>query len=679
MGKIRAKQKSLILKPKTPWVPPGQPVTVGGYRIPDGMVYVGQRLTAASGRSLEPALIDPFLPVDARSSQTVLLPGGLLTYQHVSPQTRAAYLQWLADGRSAPDADPVCLLLFFYGIERRLLADSQVSRVSDAEWLKLIAEVERLIDIYRQSSWFLSYAGPFVTMTRLMLMDRRIEAFEARLDTAGTDTVWRVGPALFAAAGRPLSGPWAFALWREWRDARRGGAERRCPDEFRELFLLRYREAFPAGGFRVKESKLPLIVQYRPASPGFDRIMLLEARGLTDVGIASTHLHQLQKIADRVSSELDAYSRRAGRTRDTSSLAALALLPPELLRSREKDAAGRLGRWLDATLGEDGFARVGWAEILDHWPADTPGRLTRGAFDSFASFLGGLGYGVEPEPRNGDPVPKEGVFLFRLPRGETVRSWVPEPGYEAAAVVLQLAVAVATADGPIEARQEEQILRHIEEAAHLRRAERERLQIRLLWLIAEPQRLLGLEKRSGALSEAQRHAVIRFLIAVAGADGHVSPGEIQQLKKIYRLLRLDPDTLYSDVHSVAAGSPTIAKKAGETALELDARKIEAKLAETEQVASLLEEVFTEDEEPASSPPTDSTGLDEPHAALLRELAARTTWERVEVDRRAAALGLFPDGALETLNEAAFAHCGAPLLEGDETIDIDPDVLETLLA
>ena len=282
-----------------------------------------------------------------------------------------------------------------------------------------------------------------------------------------------------------------------------------------------------------------------------------------------------------------------------------------------------------------------------------------------------------------------------------MRSWAPEPGYEAAAVVLQLAVAVATTDGPIETRQEEQILRHIEEAAHLRRAERERLQIRLLWLIAEPQRLLGLEKRSGVLSEAQRHAVVRFLIAVARADGHVSPAEIQQLKKIYRLLRLDPETLYSDMHAMAAGSPdyvdrpvtvrpAVPGSAGfalptpdpEPGLILDLDRIQHKLAESAQISSLLEEIFAADDEPArpASPAGETiAGLDAAHSALLRQLAARTTWERLEVERLTAGLGLLPDGALEILNEAAFARCDAPLLEGDERIDIDPEILEELLA
>jgi len=162
----------------------------------------------------------------------------------------------------------------------------------------------------------------------------------------------------------------------------------------------------------------------------------------------------------------------------------------------------------------------------------------------------------------------------------------------------------------------------------------------------------------------------------------VSPGEIRQLKKIYRLLGREPEALYADVHALAAGSPLpVIGKTGGTRprrLALDLAQVETKLAETEQVSTLLGEIFQEDE-PAAPARRAPDGLDATHAALLRELAARSTWPREDFDRRATALGLLPDGALEILNEAAFARCGAPLLEGDETLDVDPEILEELLA
>ena len=60
------------------------------------------------------------------------------------------------------------------------------------------------------------------------------------------------------------------------------------------------------------------------------------------------------------------------------------------------------------------------------------------------------------------------------------------------------------------------------------------------------------------------------------------------------------------------------------------------------------------------PPAGLAGLDAAHSGLLRRLAAKTVWPRIEVERLAGELGLLPDGALEVINEAAFDRCGAPL-------------------
>jgi hypothetical protein len=122
---------------------------------------------------------------------------------------------------------------------------------------------------------------------------------------------------------------------------------------------------------------------------------------------------------------------------------------------------------------------------------------------------------------------------------------------------------------------------------------------------------------------------------------------------------------------------------------LDPRKIQAKLAESEDVAGLLEGIFAPDEEPAraaaplSSVPCEQSGpppiggLDAIHSDFLRRLARKGAWERIEVERLAAEFGLMPDGALEVINEAAFERCGVPLLEGDETIEVDGQILEEM--
>ena len=68
----------------------------------------------------------------------------------------------------------------------------------------------------------------------------------------------------------------------------------------------------------------------------------------------------------------------------------------------------------------------------------------------------------------------------------------------------------------------------------------------------------------------------------------------------------------------------------------------------------------------------------PNAALLRHLATRPVWTRAEFDSLANSLGVLPNGALESLNDAAFDTCGESLIEGDGVLEINPDVLQELL-
>ena len=104
------------------WIPPGSSVTIGPWTVP-GMVYVGSGLRAPTGQ-VEPALIDPSLPVDIRRPDW---DGRGLdywpSYDTVPPASRAAYLAWHADGRRHPTVPLGYVFLYFYGLERRVLVD----------------------------------------------------------------------------------------------------------------------------------------------------------------------------------------------------------------------------------------------------------------------------------------------------------------------------------------------------------------------------------------------------------------------------------------------------------------------------------------------------------------------------------------------------------------------------
>ena len=73
------------------------------------------------------------------------------------------------------------------------------------------------------------------------------------------------------------------------------------------------------------------------------------------------------------------------------------------------------------------------------------------------------------------------------------------------------------------------------------------------------------------------------------------------------------------------------------------------------------------------------GLDALHTSLLRALAAKPEWPRSEVEKLAGGLGLLTDGALDVINDAAFEVCGEPVLEGDDTLQLNEKAAQEMFA
>lgn len=128
------------------WVPPGLSVTVKGYTIPNGMVYVGAGLYRDRiAWKPEDYLIDPTLDVSAanpdREGRTVSY---WPAYGKLNPSARAAFLAFLAGGAADPDAHPGFVMLYLSGLERRLLRDTPAPDEAD----RVLDEVRRLHALY---------------------------------------------------------------------------------------------------------------------------------------------------------------------------------------------------------------------------------------------------------------------------------------------------------------------------------------------------------------------------------------------------------------------------------------------------------------------------------------------------------------------------------------------------
>jgi tellurite resistance protein len=709
------------------WLPPGKAVTVAGYDIPGGMIYVGTHLLGA-GRyaQADPCLINPELRVNkAKPDHQGTGLGYWPSYSEISPACRAAYLEWLAHGRRDPSVGLGYVFLFFYGLERRVLRDYKALPIDPSEELAQIAdEVERLLDIYGNKGSFGGYAFRFLEVCRALQNSKHLAATQPPL----TETGWglpislKVALGQMIAEGQPIPVDWMLSWYLHSEQARLRTPATRCAGEFRQLLSLRYQQRY-GEGMVVKPNQRKLTIEYHPLSSGFLGSDLAELQinigDLPDIKALSAPLNTLQTLIDDCTDALDPYSRWLGRNGETpDAKAALALLPPELVDGLEDDSIRQLKQWLVQTLGEQDFAVVPGEVLLSQWDASAPLKLTKKESTTLAQGLDKLGFGIEPDVRfGGKPLKGDSrIVLFRL--GNMAQA-APSQDYTAATLLLHLAASVASADG-VDAAKQNHLEEHLEAALHLSAAERLRLKAHLAWLLQAKLSLRGVKTRLSKMTDDERAGVADFLIGVAGADGTISPQEISMLTKIYPLLGFEADDVYSHIHQLSTSSPmqpatapVIVRPASQTStgfaipappdsetpgtetaevlqaasgFTLDLAAIQHKQAESAKVADLLGDLFEEEEtevggsssRPAPESDVSIAGLDALHSQFLLAIAQQPSWNRDTLEAKADELGLMLDGALEVINDAAFDTCDDPLTDGDDPIELDPDVLQQLL-
>jgi uncharacterized tellurite resistance protein B-like protein len=629
------------------------------------------------------------------------------SYSNIEPGCRAAYLQWLADGRHAPNACIGYVFLYFYGLERRLLVDAKRSRAAVAERAELLAEVQRLLDIYGTNGSFRSYAGALLSVLTSASSDRRyLTAPPPRKSGWDLPSELRLGLGQLAADRRAVPVAWALAWLRLHPEAWLRTPATRCPQEFDEVFGRRYGERY-GEGMLIKPGNAFLARSYHPASAAIPEWRAAGGERIPDVGDLSRPLAMLREVAGEACGDLDAYSRYLGRHPDAAgTAAALALLPEGLERPWDAATQAMLA-WAQDTLSSSEYSQVTAAELITRWSAACPSaRSARQDAVMLALVLEKHGLGLEPDVRFGGRTVagQAPVILFR--RGAEVVSAAGD-GYTAAVTVTQLGAAVAAADGRVAAAEQDVLERQVALAFSLAEDERRRLHALFLRALADPPTPVALRKRATMLPAEERQQAGELLVAVAAADGEIAPAEADLLGRLLDVLGLDVQRMLGDAGVRSSEPLARMRTAGSAArgfaiprpaappeperkaisVTLDPALIAARLAESARAASYLAEIFADDDAVAdtvspSDPPvmvvSGRTGLDPPHTALLERLSAQAAWTRSELEAFAAELGLLPDGAVEALNDAAYEVAGEPLCEGADPIDINHYALEEML-
>lgn len=675
------------------WVPAGEAVTVRGFEIEGGMVYVG-----INGSNPDALLIDPSLEV--RTSGTSNSMGYWPSYANASPENRGEYLKWLSGGKNEPDADIGLVFLYFYGLERRVLADAETNPAVASELPPIEAEVIRLQGIYSDNHSFRSYSDSligFVKAARTVAggLPETVTDFAKAWEIP---FVLKVGLARFVVQEAPIPGEWAYAWWLADPSTRLKTASERCPGEFKQLFIEYYSQKFKPG-LRLRPNKTRLAAVHRVASPSLPRRQYERVLDLPDVTVLTAPMKKLQEVADCCHQALDRYSRHLGRKpQNAGKIDALLELPTLLW----PDAMRQPLLKIHGMVSQSGIAlAVKFDRLLSMLPPWET--VNKASYSAFASSLAQIGLGIEPDPQYGGAMPESGQTVVLFVGEPSSLMSEPSQSYRTAALSLQFAASVSHADGEFGEMESEAMIRQMGQWLHLGEGERARLQAYLRWLATEPPTLNGLKKRVDEMPVPAREALGDFLVLVAKADESVSPQEVKLLERIFKMLGLDVQPLYGKLHAPASEPVTIRPGAGQGqghaiprpkdasngGMRLDMDKVSGLQEDTRRVSELLNVIFGKEAEPDSaSEPSQAAseaeipgllGLKGECDAFARLLVTRNLWKRAELEELAADRSLLLDGTLEQINEAAFDQFGQALVEDGDPFEINQEIAGEMTA
>ncbi|MBM0138363.1 tellurite resistance TerB family protein [Pseudomonas cannabina] len=688
---------------KARWLRPGEPVTIAGSTLPGGMLYIGTE--HAEYRQSEPSFIDTSLPIASSSAH----PAARLvfywsTYKDLEPEARRGYLQWLAGGRCDPEVPSGYVFMFFHGLERRVLIDTLSEADAREDTPVIEEEINRLKALYRrdfsffnQASKLLEYLNMEDISERMYLRQPPMESYDAY----EMPMMLRVALGQMAIDKYPLNAAWALAWALTDPAISRGKPVARCMDLFQRLFTAEYEKQFP-DGLKLPNNKARLWIGYNPSSP-FLNVPRIATGDLPDVSMTSGTRKKLQLLVQACAAVLAPFSRYIGRNADNvdmhDALDALLLLPPSLWPDDSKHELQRL----QSDVGT-GAILMTLDELAARFNSD--GAQARNQIVALTKILGDINIGMEPDVLAGSRAPKadDNIVLFAT-EPDAGMSRVTA-AYAAAVVTLDLASIVIIDNGKTSQPAVAALEQHIDSWTHLSSAHRKRLGAYLLMQLQQPPPLASLKRKLGALTPDEKQAIVCCLTYLAHADGPVTPEQVRSLERIYKALQLDSQALYSDLHVAAASSRFATVSAGPAALVttgsgikkpgsgivLDMNKIARLQRETAAVSALLADVFRdgleeeqEDVQTSAEPSAHSAsstdihlyGLDAGHSAFLRLLVSRQEWTRQALENATADMDLMLDGALEQINDMAFDLFDMPVSEGDDPIEINPDILSEL--
>lgn len=676
-------------KQKGRWIGQNERITINDRKLNTGLFYYGEVLDALSGYGVEPSLVDNTLPASNPCSKigseiyTDETLGYWPSYASLSKGCRGAYLDWLASDRSDPDTPIGYVFIYFYGLERRVIENKSNAQIADREFLTLFEEVLRLNNVFSANRSFRGYSANFLELMAL-LRPTLLENRTREIPDTNNSLSFRVKLARKVVNEQLIDAQLALEWIKNTFEYSLKTPARRCEEEFRHLFKIRFNQKF-GDGIAVKPNKTKLQLSYHAASNGIQGVEL-DMDDLPDPSILKAPIKKLIPIAEQCTEELNSFSRylgKAGTARD--DVAALMLLPNELVNESNSPIIESFKSWAKQILtNNNGITTV--REFWSHTKAPFPTTLNKKEIELLTNLAAKADIGIAPDQRYHQAKFKidDKIVLFSLGHGQFFE---PSTAFNEISLAIRLGAMVATINGSVDTNEKLALQNLIDQDDKLSSAEKNSLNAYLTWRLNSPTNTTGLKARIQQLGAKQIEFIKKFIISIALADGKIDSSEIKQIEKLYTSLGLDKSLVTSDIHTLASTKHTALISTTDDITErkntflLDENVLTMHENDTNDAKSMLESIFSVDDEPEIEAPmladVSQAELDSSHKELFEILIAKESWPRKEVYEFCSKLNLMVDGALETINDWAYEKVDAAVLDDDGDIYVDLEIVEEL--
>ena len=694
----QARPKSAA-NPALRWYAPGEPVTIQGCLLADGMVYVGKRLPwfpqGISYSNPISYLVDPDLPVLFQKESSHAF---YASYERMTPLERGAYLGWMAGGRVGQDASLGEISAFFYSLERRILVDNPPPREAEA----LILEITRLRKIYGNRGNIGQYMTSLLEELhcRKMLSDRKQMSLwmpDPLQDNRAMQGLLLAAVGSRISSGRAIEFDLALSAFLTIHPYRNvipvRTALERTRAAFVEVVRQKFHERFPKGIKFKDQPASTLVLDYHSGNGSFIVPPIPIAR-MPDA--RELNWNRLTIVCNEAMVSLAAYARAVKPDWSGALLPeTLALMPAELYKSSFGPLRS-IDEWLSTQ--PDMFS----ISLGDLW-AKVGGRgvpKLRG-MRAVATILENMQWGMEPDPVL-SRVPMNVVFSLELYKATGVEDIRTPPGTDYNLAVLLLgALSVMQEDLPGSPG----LVIALQDILKLDKSVSLRLNARLKAVQSSPPSTTALKRMAATILVEDREQALKLLLDLAKSRNLVGAHQIAVLETVAEALGAKREAIYKTLLStqdiVGKQSRILDFQPGsltdkslchvESGIILDTDALQRIRKETDQVGDLLANVFSQQENTPESIPEPCqepeflvgrhvlesghqasnkdgndiiSGLDIEHTRLLRLLGAREKWVPGDYEELARSLELLPDGAIETLNDWSYTMFGEPLIEDD---------------